>query len=142
MLYMDDTLDKEDVLTIFEELEVQNFVNLVLVETTFPQNFVVDERPTTIFPPALHVTDNYACELRPSKQTRIILVYILVLGSIKSSPTFRSVLATAVQTPPLRPPARLIKHYPNNRCCKIRCTRVIPSTYVIPNEICVVMFNA
>ena len=29
------------------------FVNLVLVNTTFPQNFVVDERSTTTFPPTL-----------------------------------------------------------------------------------------
>ena len=70
MLCMDDTLDEEDVFTIFDELEVQNFVNLVLFETTFPQNFIVDKRPTTSFPPSLHVTDNYACGRRPSKQTR------------------------------------------------------------------------
>ena len=63
MLHMDDTPDEEDVVTIFDELEVQNLVKLVLVQTTFPQNFVVDERPTTSFPPALHVTGIYACGL-------------------------------------------------------------------------------
>ena len=46
------------------------FANLALVKTTFPQNFVVDERTTTSFPPARIVTDNYACGLRPSKRTR------------------------------------------------------------------------
>ena len=55
MLCMDDILYEEDVLMIFDELEVQlklTFVNLVLVKTTFPQNFNVDEGPTTSFPPA------------------------------------------------------------------------------------------
>ena len=37
------------------------FINLVIVETTFLQNFVVDQRPTTSFLPALRVTENYAC---------------------------------------------------------------------------------
>ena len=63
MLHMDDTLDVEDVVTIFDELEVQNLVKLVLVETSLSQSFVVNERPTTSFPPALHVRDNYACGL-------------------------------------------------------------------------------
>ena len=45
------------------------FANLALVKTTFPQNFVVNERPTTSFPPARLVTDNYACGLRLSKRT-------------------------------------------------------------------------
>ena len=52
MLHMDDTLDVEDVVTIFDELEVQNLVKLVLVETSLSQSFVVNERPTTSFPPA------------------------------------------------------------------------------------------
>lgn len=48
----------------------------------FPQNFVVDERPTTSFPPALNVTDNYACAPRLSKQPGVlVLVFVLVLGS-------------------------------------------------------------
>ena len=67
---MGDTPDEEDVLTIFAALEVPNLVNLVLLETTLSQNFVVNERPATSFPPVLHVTDIYACGLRPSKQTR------------------------------------------------------------------------
>ena len=58
MLCMDDTLHEKDVL--------MNFANLALVKTTFPQNFVVDERPTKSFPPELHVTDNHACGLRQS----------------------------------------------------------------------------
>ena len=60
-LYKDETLDEEDVLMIFDQYNT--FVNLVLVKTTFPQNFFVDEHLTTRFPPALHVTDNYACIL-------------------------------------------------------------------------------
>ena len=56
MLHMGDTPD-EDALTIFDELEVPNLVNLVLLETTLSQNFVVNERPATSFPPVLHVTD-------------------------------------------------------------------------------------
>ena len=64
ILYMEDTLDEEDVSMIFDELEVElSFVNLVLVKTTSPQNFFVDERPTTSFSPALLKTDNYACGL-------------------------------------------------------------------------------
>ena len=55
---MDDTIDEEEVLMIFDDK--LNFVNFVLVKTTFPQNFVVDEWPTKNFPPALRVTDNYA----------------------------------------------------------------------------------
>ena len=46
------------------------FANLVLVKTTFSHNFVVDERSTIIFPPALHVADNYACGLWSSKEIR------------------------------------------------------------------------
>lgn len=46
---MDDTIDEEEVLMIFDD-------NL---KTSFPQNFVVDEWPTTNFPPALRVTANY-----------------------------------------------------------------------------------
>lgn len=45
------------------------FENLAMVKTTYPQNFVVDERPRTSFPPARLVTDNCACGLRPSKRT-------------------------------------------------------------------------
>ena len=65
MMYMNDTLDEEDVLVIVDGLDVKKltFANLALVKTTLPQNFVVDERPTTSFPPAFHVTDNYACVL-------------------------------------------------------------------------------
>ena len=50
---MDDTLGEEDVFfKISDELENTKliFLNLVLVKTTFPQNFIVDERLTTIFP--------------------------------------------------------------------------------------------
>ena len=43
------------------------FVNVVIVETTFPQSFVVDEWPTTSFPPSLYVTDYSECGLFPSK---------------------------------------------------------------------------
>ena len=40
MLYFDDTLDDEDDLMIFDELEVKlTAVNFVRVNTTFPQNF-------------------------------------------------------------------------------------------------------
>ena len=73
MLHMDDTRDVEDVVMIFDELVVKNLVKLVLVETSLSQSFVVNERPTTSFPPALNVTDIYACGLRPSKQTRTCL---------------------------------------------------------------------
>ena len=40
---------------IFDELEEKKltFVNLVLLNMTFPQNFIVDKRPTN-FQPALH----------------------------------------------------------------------------------------
>ena len=69
MLYMDDTIDEEEVLMTFDDR--LNFINLVLGKTTFPQNFFVDERPTTNFPPALRVTDNYARGLRPSQQTSL-----------------------------------------------------------------------
>ena len=69
MLYMDDTIGEEEVLMVFDD--ELNFVNLVLGKTTFPQNFAVDERPTTNFPPVLPVTDNYARGLRPSKQTSL-----------------------------------------------------------------------
>ena len=58
---MRDTLDEEDVLMISVEYKTYIYVNLVLVKTIFPQSFVTDERPTTTFPPMLHVTDNYAC---------------------------------------------------------------------------------
>ena len=66
-----DILDEEGVLMILDELEVQNwsFTNLVLVKT-FPQNFAVDGLPTSSFSLALHVTDNYACGLRPRRRTR------------------------------------------------------------------------
>jgi len=39
MLFMDDILDEEDVLMIFDEVEVKKltFSNLVLMKTTFPQ---------------------------------------------------------------------------------------------------------
>ena len=57
MLHTDDTIDEEEVLMIFDDK--LNFVNFVLVKTTFPQNFVVDEWPTKNFPPALRVTANY-----------------------------------------------------------------------------------
>ena len=70
MLHIGDTPDEEDVLTIFDELEVPNLVNLVLLETTLSQNFIVNELPATSFPTALHVMDIYACGLRTSKQTR------------------------------------------------------------------------
>ena len=78
MLSMDDTLHKEDVLTIFDERKYRtqiNFVSLVLKNTNFPQNFVVDECSTMSFPPMLHVTDNYqyACRLGQSKQTCTLL---------------------------------------------------------------------
>lgn len=40
MLYFDDTLDDEDDLMIFDELEVKlTAVNFVRLNTTFPQNF-------------------------------------------------------------------------------------------------------
>ena len=41
---MDNTLDEEDDLMIFDELE-----------TISSQNFFADDRPTTRFPPAFHV---------------------------------------------------------------------------------------
>ena len=52
MLYVVDTLDEEDVLMILNELEVQDlhFLNLILVKTTFSQNFVVNQRPTSSRP--------------------------------------------------------------------------------------------
>lgn len=46
------------------------FVNLFLLRTTFSQDFVVDEWPTTSFPPVLHHTDNYAWGQWPNKQIR------------------------------------------------------------------------
>ena len=46
------------------------FVNLVLEKTTSLQNVVVHGQPTKSFPSALHVADNYTCELWPSRQTR------------------------------------------------------------------------
>lgn len=70
MLSMADTLYKEDVLMIFHERKYStqiNFASLVLMNTNFPQNFVVDECLTISFPPAIHVTDNYACRLGQSK---------------------------------------------------------------------------
>ena len=64
MLCMDDTLHEDDILMIFDAaLEVITFLNLFLVKTTFSQNFVVEERPTTSFSPALPVTNSYACVL-------------------------------------------------------------------------------
>ena len=55
MMYMDNTLDEEDDLMIFDELENLHRQNLVLVETIFSQNFIANDRPTTRFPPAFHV---------------------------------------------------------------------------------------
>lgn len=55
MLYMDNTLDEEDDLMIFDELEKLHRQNLVLVETIFSQNFIANDRPTTRFPSAFHV---------------------------------------------------------------------------------------
>ena len=66
MLYMDDTLDEEDVLMIFDELKEQNshfFCKSHSREDNFCQNFLVDKQATTNFLPALHVTDNYASAL-------------------------------------------------------------------------------
>ena len=63
MLCMDDTFHEDDVLMIFDALEEITFVNLFLVKTTFPRHFVVEERPTTSFSPALPVTNSYACVL-------------------------------------------------------------------------------
>ena len=36
----------------------------------------VDERPTTSFTPAIHVTDNYSCRLWPSKQPHLGLRFL------------------------------------------------------------------
>ena len=69
MLYENEKLDEEDVLETFHQSEVKTFVNLIFMWTIFGQNFVADEQPTS-FQPALHITDNSACGLRPSKQTR------------------------------------------------------------------------
>ena len=52
MLFMDDKLDEEDVSMIFDALEEQNWP----LQISFSK-LVVHERPTTSFPPALHVTD-------------------------------------------------------------------------------------
>ena len=76
MLYVDDTLDEEDFSMIFDGTKL-TFVNLVFV--TFPQYFVVDERPTTSFPPALQITDNYARGL--CQANKIVFVFVLILGS-------------------------------------------------------------
>lgn len=68
---------------IYDKLEVQNchLQRLLLVKTTFPKNSVVAERPTTSFPPALHVTDNYACGLCASITNKLILVFVVGLKS-------------------------------------------------------------
>lgn len=76
MLYMDNTLDEEDDLMIFDELE-----------TISSQNFFADDRPTTRFPPAFHVqlfhppgsthavTENNACG--HDQTDKLILVFVL-----------------------------------------------------------------
>ena len=69
MLHMDDTLDVDDVVTIFDELEVQNLVKLILVETYLSQNFVVNDNE---FPAC--VTCNGHLPMRTkTKQTRTCL---------------------------------------------------------------------
>ena len=77
MLYVDETLYEEDFSMIFDGIKL-TFLNLVFVRTTFPQNVVVDERPTS-FPPALQITDNYACGL--CQANKIVFAFVLVLGS-------------------------------------------------------------
>ena len=54
------------------------------MKTTFPQNFVVGERPTTSFPPALHVKDKYACGLKPGFHTIAEIEKFLSLRSLRS----------------------------------------------------------
>ena len=60
MQNVDDTLDEEHILMIFDYLEVQNSP-LWISFSRRPQNLIANERPTTSFPPALHVKDYYTC---------------------------------------------------------------------------------
>lgn len=67
-----DILDEEGVLMILDELEVQNwsFTNLGSRED-FSSKFRCRRAADIEFPAfALHVTDNYACGLRPGRRTR------------------------------------------------------------------------
>ena len=65
MVFTDDALDEVDILMIFLRLgtTILTLVTLVFVKTTFCQNVVVDEQPSS-FPPALHVTN--VCTISPS----------------------------------------------------------------------------
>ena len=61
VLFMDDTLDEEDFLLSWKN-KTQPCQSRSLVNN-FSSKFFVNEWPTASLPPALHVTDNYACGL-------------------------------------------------------------------------------
>jgi len=63
MLNMDDTLDVEDIVMIFDYLEAQNYS--LQISFSWRRLFL------RIFSSVLHVMDNYACGLWPIKRTRI-----------------------------------------------------------------------
>ena len=72
VLYMYDTLAEKDVLMSFDELEAQNsrLCKSLSRGDDFFSKFLCRRAAVNEFPACvIHVTDNYACELRMTKQT-------------------------------------------------------------------------
>ena len=76
MLYFDDTLDDEDDLMIFDELEVKlTAVNFVRVNTTFPQNFGRQRVYNLRYMSRTKMHAN--CD----RTNKLVLVFVVVLAS-------------------------------------------------------------
>lgn len=82
MLCKDDTLDKENVFMIFDELRVRNSpLQILFLWTQLFLNFFVHEQQTTSFLPALRVTDYSTTHAEHEQANKVVPVFIHVLNS-------------------------------------------------------------
>lgn len=85
---MDDTLDKENIFMIFDELQVKNSPLQILfrsVETAYSQNFIVHQQLTTSFPPVFKC--HRLLHMRPMSKQAKSNTFLLSFSTLELSNT-------------------------------------------------------